>query len=181
MCYQSHNWSIFHHPCHKIFSLASLGIPQVIQLKHNFSWRLKNKCSISECLKFIEVKSNALFLSTFGVKIDVKNKRKESLECVRMHIWASKTQKLPGPLSGPWTPAAECSRDSASLCRQLSASEAGAPPWPNPGSAPEIIIHRSKLPPRMNILNSLTQLFTIHLYLFQLYISYFYRVWKIKK
>ena len=76
MCYQSHNWSIFHHPCHKIFSLASLGIPQVIQLKHNFSWRLKNKCSISECLKFIEVKSNALFLSTFGVKIDVLNKRK---------------------------------------------------------------------------------------------------------
>ena len=79
MCYQSHNWSIFHHPCHKIFSLASLGIPQVIQLKHNFtwsSWRLTNKCSISECLKFIEVKSNALFLSTFGVKIDVLNKRK---------------------------------------------------------------------------------------------------------
>ena len=76
MCYQSHNWSIFHHPCHKIFSLASLGIPQVIQLKHNFSWRLKNKCSIWECFKFIEVKSNALFLSTFGVKIDVLNKRK---------------------------------------------------------------------------------------------------------
>ena len=60
----------------KIFSLASLGIPQVIQLKHNFSWRLKNKCSIWECFKFIEVKSNALFLSTFGVKIDVLNKRK---------------------------------------------------------------------------------------------------------
>ena len=60
-----------------------------------------------------------------------KIREKESLECVRMHIWASKTQKLPGPLSGPWTPAAECSlhsRDSASLCRQLSASEAGAPP-----------------------------------------------------
>ena len=71
-----HNWSIFHHPCHKIFSLASLGIPQVIQLEHNFSWRLKNKCSISECLKLIESKSNALFLSTFGVKIDVLNKRK---------------------------------------------------------------------------------------------------------
>ena len=60
-----------------------------------------------------------------------KIREKESLECVRMHIWASKTQKLPGPLSGPWTPAAECSlrsHDSASLCRQLSASEAGAPP-----------------------------------------------------
>ena len=76
MCYQSHNWSIFHHPCHKIFSLTLLGIPQVIQLKHNFSWRLKNKCSIWECFKFIEVKSNALFWSTFGVKIDVLNKRK---------------------------------------------------------------------------------------------------------
>ena len=60
-----------------------------------------------------------------------KIREKESLEYVRMHIWASKTQKLPGPLSGPWTPAAECSlhsRNSASLCRQLSASEAGAPP-----------------------------------------------------
>ena len=68
-----------------------------------------------------------------------KIREKESLECVRMHIWASKTQKLPGPLSGPWTPATECSlrsRDSALLCWQLSASEAGAPPWPNPGSAP---------------------------------------------
>ena len=56
---------------------------------------------------------------------------KESLECVKMHIWAAKTQKLPGPLSGPWTPAAKCllhSHDSASLHRQLSASEAGAPP-----------------------------------------------------
>ena len=66
-------------------------------------------------------------------------REKESLECVRMHIWASKTQKLPGPLSRPWTPAAECSlrlHDSALLHRQLSASEAGAPPWPNPGSAP---------------------------------------------
>ena len=38
-----------------------------------------------------------------------KIREKESLECVKMHIWASKTQKLPGPLSGPWTLAAECS------------------------------------------------------------------------
>ena len=60
-----------------------------------------------------------------------KMREKESLECVRMHIWALKTQKLSGPLSGPWTPAADCSLrscDSASLHRQLSASEAGAPP-----------------------------------------------------
>ena len=55
---------------------------------------------------------------------------KESLECERMHIWALKTQKLPGPLSGPWTPAADSSirsRNSAQLHRQLSAWEAGAP------------------------------------------------------
>ena len=58
-------------------------------------------------------------------------REKESLECVRMHIWALKTQKLPGPLSRPWTPAADCSLRShnyASIRRQLSASEAGAPP-----------------------------------------------------
>ena len=69
-----------------------------------------------------------------------KIREKESLECGRMHIWALKTQKLPGSLSGPWTPAANCSlcsRDLASLCQQLLASEPGAaPPWPNPGSAP---------------------------------------------
>ena len=60
-----------------------------------------------------------------------KIREKESLECGRMHIWALKTQKLPGPFSGPWTPAANCSlrsRDSASLRRQLSASAPGAPP-----------------------------------------------------
>ena len=59
-----------------------------------------------------------------------KMREKESLECVRMHIWALKTQKLPGPLSGPWTPATDCSlhsRDSALLRQQFSASEAGPP------------------------------------------------------
>ena len=62
-----------------------------------------------------------------GVELAVKIREKESLECRRMHIWASKTQKLPEPLSGPWTPAAEGSlgsRNSASLCRQFSSSEA---------------------------------------------------------
>ena len=45
-----------------------------------------------------------------------------------MHIWASKTQKLPGPLSGPWTPATDCLLcfcDSALLHQQLLTSEAG--------------------------------------------------------
>ena len=85
---------------------------------------------MSECLKFIEVKSNALFLSTFGVKIDVKNKRKRVSRMCENAYLSIKTQKLPGPLSRPWTPATECSlclHDSASLHRQLSASEAGAP------------------------------------------------------
>ena len=42
-----------------------------------------------------------------------------------MHIWALKNQKLPGPLSGPWTLAADsllCSHDS-----QLSALETAPP------------------------------------------------------
>ena len=57
-----------------------------------------------------------------------KMREKEPLECRRMHICALKTQKLPWPLSGPWIPAAKGSlrsHDSASLRRQLSASEAG--------------------------------------------------------
>ena len=44
-----------------------------------------------------------------------------------------KTQKLPGPLSWPWTLAVDCSLHSCNstlLHQQLSASEAGAPPWP---------------------------------------------------
>ena len=134
MCYQSHNWSIFHHPCHKIFSLALLGILQVIQLKHNFSWRLKNKCSISECLKFIEVKSNALFLSTFGVKIDVLNKRKRvSRMCENAYL----------SIKNPKASRAPRRRMHASLARLRFATSAtfglrswGPPPWPNPGSAP---------------------------------------------
>ena len=134
MCYQSHNWSIFHHLCHKIFSLASLGIPQVIQLKHNFFMKLKNKCSISECLKFIEVKSNALFLSTFGVKIDVKNKRKRVSRMCENAYLSIKNPKASRALKRALDPDR---RMFASLCRQLLASETGAPPWPNPGSAPE--------------------------------------------
>ena len=125
MCYQSHNWSIFCHPCHKIFSLALLGIPQVIQIKHNFSWRLKNKCSIWECFKFIEVKSNALFLSTFGVKIDVLNKRKRVSRMCENAYLSIKNPKASRALKRALDPGR---RMLASLCRQLSASEAGAPP-----------------------------------------------------
>ena len=59
-----------------------------------------------------------------------KIREKESLECGRMHIGALKTQKLPGPFSVPWTPAANCSlcsHDSASLHRHISASGPGPP------------------------------------------------------
>ena len=55
-------------------------------------------------------------------------REKEPLECGRMHIWALKTQKLPGPLSGPWTQAADSLlhlHDSALLHWQFWASEAG--------------------------------------------------------
>ena len=37
-------------------------------------------------LKLIDVQSNVLFLSAFGVEVDVKMREKESLECERMHI-----------------------------------------------------------------------------------------------
>ena len=42
--------------------------------------------SIKKYLILIEVQSNILFLSAFGVEVDAKNGRKESLECGRMHI-----------------------------------------------------------------------------------------------
>ena len=45
---------------------------------------------------------------TFCVEVDVKKRtEKESLECGRIHIWALKTQKLSGTLSGPWSPATD--------------------------------------------------------------------------
>ena len=81
-----------------------------------------------------------------------KMREKEPLECRRVHIWALKTQKLPGPSSGPWTPATKGSlrsHDSASLRWQLSASEAGAPPWQNPGSTPGEVC----CPPDANYIN----------------------------
>ena len=37
-------------------------------------------------LKLIEGWCNVLFLSAFGLKLDVKNERKKYLECVRIHI-----------------------------------------------------------------------------------------------
>ena len=55
---------------------------------------------------------------------------KESPECGRMHIWALETQKLPGPLTGSWTPAANgslCSCNFTLLHCQFSVSEAGVP------------------------------------------------------
>ena len=58
-------------------------------------------------------------------------------------MWENAYLSIKNPkasLSGPWTPAANCSlrsRNSALLRRQLSASAPGAPPWPNPGSVPD--------------------------------------------
>ena len=68
-----------------------------------------------------------------------KIREKESLECGRMHIWALKTQKLPEPLSRPWTPPqiARFAR-ATPLCYvgNFRPQHLGPPPWPNPGSAP---------------------------------------------
>ena len=78
--------------------------------------------------KLIEVQCNVLFLSAFGVELAVKIEGKKSLEYGRMHTWASKTQKLPGPLSRSWTKNGTlCSGESTLLPGQLSASEAGPP------------------------------------------------------
>ena len=102
-----------------MFSLASLGIPQVIQLKHNF---LKNKCSISECLKFIEVKSNALFLSTFGVKIDVKNKRKRVSRMCENAYLSIKNPKASRALKRALDPGRRMLTSLARLCFAMSAT-----------------------------------------------------------
>ena len=97
--------------------------------------KIPAKCKLSKACNNIKVSGHCLkcnvmyYLCQFLVLNYLsKMREKEPLECRRMHIWALKTQKLPWPLSGSWTPAAKgslCSHDSASLCRQLSASEAG--------------------------------------------------------
>ena len=78
-------------------------------------------------------KSNALFLSTFGVKINVKNKRKRVSRMCENAYLSIKNPKASRALKQALDPGR---RMLTSLRRQLSASEAGAPPWPNPGSAP---------------------------------------------
>ena len=70
------------------------------------------------------------FYQLLVLKLMSKIREKESLECGRMHIWALKAQRLPGPLSRPWTPAADSSLHSCNstpLHWQLSALEAGTP------------------------------------------------------
>ena len=59
-----------------------------------------------------------------------------------MHIWQCKTQELPGPALGPWTPAYISSlhfHDSASLHRQNLNENFLGPPDQNPRSASEHI------------------------------------------
>ena len=70
----------------------------------------------------IEVQSNVLFLSAFGVEIDVKNERNRvSRMWQNTYIWTLKIQKLLA------ADGAFHSHDSTLLCHQLSASESGAP------------------------------------------------------
>ena len=73
----------------------------------------------------IEVNSNALFLSTFGVKIDVKNERKRVSRMCENAYLSIKNPKASRALNRALDPG---HRLLASLCQQLSASEAGPPP-----------------------------------------------------
>ena len=88
----------------KFLTLLRLAYPlKSYNQRHNFSWRLKNGCNI----KIFQIDLSTmyvLFLSAFGVEIDVKNNKKRvSRMWENAYIWILKTQKLPGPLSGPWT------------------------------------------------------------------------------
>ena len=73
----------------------------------------------------IEVNSNVLFLSTFGVKIDVKNERKRVSRMCENAYLSIKNPKASRALK--WALDPSC-RLLASLHPQLLASEAGAPP-----------------------------------------------------
>ena len=73
----------------------------------------------------IEVNSNALFLSTFGVKIDVKNERKRVSRMCENAYLSIKNPKASRALKRALEPGRIL---LASLRRQLSAAEAGAPP-----------------------------------------------------
>ena len=78
MCFPGHTIDLFF-TTHviKFISLASLSIPQVIPLKHNFSMKIKkSSVAYQNVSNLFQVKSNGRFLGTFGVKTDVKNTAK---------------------------------------------------------------------------------------------------------
>ena len=95
---------------------------------------------------------NVLFLSAFGIKLDVKMRDKESLECGRMHIWPLKTQKLPGPLREPWILATQVVHYACMtlLHNKLRPQKLPPPPLPrtNPGpelGRPQVICSENKM------------------------------------
>ena len=77
---------------------------------------------MSECLKFIEVKSNALFLSTFGVKIDVKNKRKRVSRMCENAYLSIKNPKASRALKRALDPGCRMLTSLARLCFATSAT-----------------------------------------------------------
>ena len=99
-CVTSHIIHIFSSTMSKKF-LASLHSPYLLKSniqRYNFLWRYKKQC-------------NVLFWGLNSIQM----REKESLECRGMHICALKTQKLPGPLSGPW-PLRTCFARATPLC-----------------------------------------------------------------
>ena len=59
--------------------------------------KIKKWGSLQKYLKLIEVQSNVVFLSAFGIEVDAKNKRKRVFRMWKNAYLSIKTQKLLGP------------------------------------------------------------------------------------
>ena len=81
----------------------------------------------------------ALFLSTFSVKIDVKNERKRVTRMCENAYLSIKNPKASRALKRALDPSLRLLTLLARLCFATSATfgpRSWGPPWPNPGSAP---------------------------------------------
>ena len=113
----------------KFSSLASLSIIlKSYNQRHYFFMKIK---------KWVIYKN----ISNFDVEVDIINESKRVSRMWENAYLSIKTQKLPGPLSGPWTLAADTACFAhMTLLHYISKfwpqKAAPLPPWPNPGSTP---------------------------------------------
>ena len=91
----------------------------------------------------IEVNSNVLFLSTFGVKIDVKNERKRVSRMWENAYLSIKNPKASRALKRALDPGPQIARFACATplhyIGNFRPQKLGPPPWPNPGSAPVVV------------------------------------------